>query len=1116
MPSSSFELCRSTCIRRNARSAIFSLLALFWVFPSLAFAVDIVTAWNDPAANTNYPFASDIEYRGQWSLPPNWLGNIYFYFDGAQVPDKTHATTNCLSLSTDTTGCYYTISNVNGGDYLDGSFNFNIGPRPDGVHSLQIKFWGGEACAVKAEINAYNDPDPYPSEETCAPTKENFYGGQIYPSRTFTINIPVNPRFKVTPASDPAYDFSIMTGQQNTLRFYVNNTGANTLTYSIDGISAPYYCKTNCPSGAVASNATATVEILFVPQNTGTYDRTLTFNCGVACDISSLTRNIKARATGEDNPPAVSITSGSPLDFGFFYYLNTTSVDKTVTIKNSGGGLLNGTINLPSSEYACVSGCNYSLFAGDSVTKTIRFTPSRAEIDREDTAHAVGGGSDVPFALLSDVSDVPVVMVRVIDSRTGLTYTNTDWVMSYTTNIGATSTASVSVRNAGGGTLTGSVSGLPDNGYSFAPNATYVANGGKYVGLIPSTSWTPIGSFQFSPTVAATTSAVAHFSNTVPDGSLGRSIVLTGAGNDLPIASVSLSVINFNNVLINTLATTSMTVKNVGLGSLNVGLVFGSTTESAFACIANCTEVLLAGESTVVVFAFIPAEVRNYSQLILVGGRSVELRGQGVQPGASFRALDSFGIWNTLPLASGAYVNYGTTIYGYLGSDTYTRPLRIESTGGSGTRVNYRVDLSSAPHFVCASCSLSTTTLSVDLWPFANSVEHSITFDPKRFPSGPGTYEEEITVWYDFNDGATKSVTYAVKGSSVADAYMVMNPITYSFGNILTGDSATTVFTIVNKGLGNLTGTITKKDPADTEFTCIDPVPCELVDIPYNGTTTVTFRFNPLDASFHNAEFEFLTNGGNRIVTLSGTGLFQPIMKLTPSSVSDEADYTETFNYMSFDDTNLGYYSEKTIRIWNVGRGNLVGNVVFTAGGGNFSCQPPSTGCSYNIPDESSGINYRDITVRFAPVAIGSVDGQVSFMNASNNPPTQTVTLHGKGVFKSIINILGSGQTFAPTVVGRTREQYVILENSGTVDFPDGFFSLSGPFTCVSSSAGPNVDGKCPYHLAGNGGTTAIRVRFTPLSVGVFTGMIDLSTLPFASFPLNGTGVPPSVQYIER
>lgn len=1303
-------------IHKNSLSIIFGLLGVisfFFIAPSTALAVDVVTGWTLPGSNQNYEFTDNVVLTGEWLLPPDWIGNIYIYQDGVQMHDALHPGANC-NLAPAPAGCYIAINNIGGVTSLPGSFSFDIGPQPDGIHNLQIKFWGGAFCAVKAELNSMTPPPSPLYTDTCTPDEDNFNAGQIYPLRSYTVNQPKFPRIAVTPVGNPALDFAnVTTGGQIIKNFTVTNTGQQSLTFTMSGLSAPYYCYGGSCTQTVAMNQSKIVQIQFVPEVVGTYPATVVFTCTgapLACDVPSITRTITGNAIGADLPPKVSIVAGAPLNFGSFYLYNPPYKDANITIKNTGGGLLNGFITTPTGEYVCIGGCNYSLFAGDSVTKTIRFTPDHADLNRNDIATLSDSGAGATTIFKSIVSDTPVLDACVLNCLN-------PWNAGNKVNIGEHREIGVYVRNIGGGNLSGVITGLPDRGFSFTPNASY-----PYTNITPAMSWVLVGKFNFDPSDALPASAVAYFSNDNPVGGNTDSINLIGQGNDQPVLNggAALSVL-FGPVVLNTPKIATLTVTNTGVGVLNVNIPFGALTDPAFSCVLKCVLALGAGASDTITFSFTPTAKIGYSTVVNVGGTSVTLSGSGIKPAESIYAQDYNGTWHQLPY--GAPIEYGNTSYGSPVQDKLLT-VQFQSTGGPGTRMNYSIDTSAAPHFQCTANCSGTVSVDAPFWWWGNS---NIVFKPGNAPSGPGDYTETITINYDFNDGVSKQYTYQAHGTSVAAPYMTVTPTSYSWPPTVVGNTPTKVFTVKNEGIGPLSGSINipftgglvglwtfdnadmdwvnKKafdssgngntgtlisgptaslgyfgdalhivpnqyvdlgavSPAfnfsgditgvawiktstngrmifdyqngnpliymsvgattaggaankfvvylrtngggvavfssnktvtdgvwhqvafvrsavtgkvklfidgaldstfayadggsintsggghyiggaggsffsgdiddvrmysralgtaeiaklyqgqvvvyDPIFKCIDPSPCVFNNLAPGDTQPVTFSFAPADAFTYTATPLFSSDGGNINVSLLGTGVYQPFIVITPDTIIDPSAYVGPYNFLDVGTSNLGAYVEKNIRLWNVGHGPLDGTITFTSGV-HFSCQPAATGCSFSIPEGM----YKDVTIRFAPLAVGGLDDVAKFnSNAFNG--LQTVQVHGVGIFRSIINILGSGQNFPPTVIGRWKEQNIIIKNTGTVDFGTGVFSISHPFfTCTASSAGPLIGGLCPYNLAA-GGTTVITVRFAPTAVGQVQGLVSLSTLSLANFFVSGTGVSPSVKFIEQ
>ena len=111
----------------------------------------------------------------------------------------------------------------------------------------------------------------------------------------------------------------------------------------------------------------------------------------------------------------------------------------------------------------------------------------------------------------------------------------------------------------------------------------------------------------------------------------------------------------------------------------------------------------------------------------------------------------------------------------------------------------------------------------------------------------------------------------------------------------------------------------------------------------------------------------FLSDGGNIAVSLSGRSISTGL-KDHPRH-GDPTTFVGPFPFLDIGSSNLGSYEEKIVRVWNVGKGPLIGTITFNSGT-HFSCQPPATGCSMNIPEDE----YKDVIMRFSPLAVGNLN----------------------------------------------------------------------------------------------------------------------------------------------
>ena len=114
----------------------------------------------------------------------------------------------------------------------------------------------------------------------------------------------------------------------------------------------------------------------WIPSAPGTYTLTFPGNDKITVNVAN---------------PTISVTPSS-LDFGGVGVGG--SIDKTITVKNTGGGILAGsaTANAP---YAIASGGTYNLSGGQSQTVTVRFAPTSAGTFASNVTFTGGAGASV-------------------------------------------------------------------------------------------------------------------------------------------------------------------------------------------------------------------------------------------------------------------------------------------------------------------------------------------------------------------------------------------------------------------------------------------------------------------------------------------------------------------------------------------------------------------------------------------------------------------------------------------------------------------------------------------------------------------------------------------------
>lgn len=1013
----------------------------------------VLTTWTVPAPSSFYSYGDPITVQGTWQLPANWAGNIYVVQDGLEIASTT-------------------INNIGGSSTSTGSFNIPIGPQPSGSHNIQLKFWGGEECAVNANLNVMFGTSFAP---TCPVTTANFAPSLVYPMRTYSVGNPPFPRLVISPSSDPALNFAnVPSGGSQVMSFSLTNTGGQSLSGSISGLAAPFYCISGCNYVVAPGGPAQQVQIQFVPTTVSSFSQFPNFSCSgspLACDVASFTRHIIGNSVGSPMPPELWV-SQSVLNYGT---VNAgSSRNLTISVSNHGGGLLNGSVTFSSPNFACIPSCNYSLFAAATTTITIRFSPPNGSSGSVSESANFSGGAGVVVSLQAQVNDLPILNVSPLS-----------WSIGTPVNVGSSVTGSFTVRNMGAGLLSGTVQGLPLNGFSCVSNCTYT-------NLPPGIPWS-VG-IRFAPLTAGPASATAEFTNT-----LGVSVFvpLSGNGNASPTASFTPSL-NFGNTIVGQTAYATTTLTNSGVGILS-GTV--SLASSLFACVSGCTYNLPAGSSTAIVFSFTPVANGVVTAVATISGRNLNMQGNGIPPAnfgeyayfydTSCAGWCDFDVTTYYPTALSPY-DYGTTTFGtpVQNADMY---LHLSNLGGGP--VTYSVQ--NSPHFVCISTGFGPCSGTLA----ANPSQPTNRWFSWRMPiiqfqpGAEGDYNEQVIVNFDQGNGPQQRIYYA-SGRSYAAPLLSVSPLSFTWpGSTNVGSPTTTTLTITNIGTSTLDGTLTTPDPwpwwtGGSAFTCLSG--CSFTGILNGQNHYAVVQFAPTTTMWYQGVAQLNSNGGNNRVNLQGLGNLAPTILLTPSTAQDMGS------------ANLGAYTEQAIQVTNVGLGVLTGSATLVSGT-HFQCMSQ---CTYNLPAGSSTW----VTFRFAPLAVGILTDTVRFIsNASNG--TQLLTIFGDATFAPIIDIRGDDTDFGSVVVGKYQEHIFRVKNVGTVNLGSGTFNITGPFVCVNPV--DITDGLCHYTLNA-GQEVQITVRFTPTAVGPAIGLVQLSGIPLGQFFVTGRGVPPGLKFKEK
>ena len=150
----------------------------------------------------------------------------------------------------------------------------------------------------------------------------------------------------------------------------LTNTGTATLNI-ISIVASGDYAQTNTCGASVAAAGSCTISVTFIPTATGTRTGaiTVTDSASGSPQIVNLTGNGTTVAA-----PAVSLSTTS-LSFGN-QQISTASAAQTITLTNTGNGVLSVTSIVASGDYAQTNTCGSSVAAGANCTISVTFTPT--------------------------------------------------------------------------------------------------------------------------------------------------------------------------------------------------------------------------------------------------------------------------------------------------------------------------------------------------------------------------------------------------------------------------------------------------------------------------------------------------------------------------------------------------------------------------------------------------------------------------------------------------------------------------------------------------------------------------------------------------------------------
>lgn len=317
---------------------------------------------------------------------------------------------------------------------------------------------------------------------------------------------------------------------------------------------------------------------------------------------------------------------------------------------------------------------------------------------------------------------------------------------------------------------------------------------------------------------------------------------------------------------------------------------------------------------------------------------------------------------------------------------------------------------------------------------------------------------------------------------------LVLDSTSVEFGSAVPGAAVERTLTLSNPGTGPLA--ITSATIDNPAFQIINLNLPSLV--PASAKVEVRLRFVPVDEGARTGSLIFESNdaSGSKIsVVLSGNGVIGmpavgPRMELTTASIN-------------FGSTTIGMTALSGLTLRNTGDSILSARLSISSPAFTFTSP-----VNLQLPP---GVSKR-LTVQFTPTTAGVQSGSLTIVTNEAARSEVTLQITGTGVVSSVTapraEVTPASLDFGTIAAGQTKSLTLAIRNSGTAVLQVSGTSIQPASFSVSTTSAFQLN---------PGGSSAISVRFAPVSAGSFAGTLTFTTndpaSPTVRITLTGIGI---------
>jgi Abnormal spindle-like microcephaly-assoc'd, ASPM-SPD-2-Hydin/Protein of unknown function (DUF1573) len=515
---------------------------------------------------------------------------------------------------------------------------------------------------------------------------------------------------------------------------------------------------------------------------------------------------------------------------------------------------------------------------------------------------------------------------------------------------------------------------------------------------------------------------------------------------------LSPSSVNFGTVSVGSKGTSNLVLSNTGTSSLTISML--TLTGADFAVSGITTPATIsAGQSTKVSLTFAPAAAGNATGNLSITSNdpatpsvTVPLSGTG-----SSTAIGQLS-------ANPASLSFGTMATG----TSTSKPITLTNTGSAA------VDISSA---TVTGTGLAISGLAT---PATLKPSESVTVNASFDPPSVGSISGSIKI---VSNAGNSPLTIPVSGVG-AQAGLAISPTSFSFGNVVDGQTKSQPITVTNTGSAALTiADVTVTGNAFSVSGLATPVAIDA-----GHTVTFSALFAPTIAGPQTGTISISSNAPNspNVLSLTGSGTAASVtLSSNPSSVS-------------FSGVNVGSSASKSVTITNSGNTTLTISQI-SVSAKDFAVSGMTTPVTL-----AAGANAA-LSVTFGPTASENITGNITV--ASSQGASAVIPVSGTGL-QAGLSISPGSASFGSVTLGSPTTQSIQLSNSGTGTLTVTQVSAAGTGFSIATLALP---------LNINAGQAAnVTVQFAPTAPGASSGSITIvSNAPNspAVVSLTGTGV---------